>query len=270
VLPKERFLALFLVLVACAKPPVTERAMALARQHKDEEGIALLRTRLAEHPDDVPARRLLVRMLAGAGDLPGARAEADELARRLPEGDPTSWIELGHAFELAHRFEEALAAYDTAASQAPNSPAGPREGGMRCARWGESDEARPRLEEAIRRGARDAETWHALGLVRLAQRDIEGAEEAYRAGAAADPAGAENLLGLATVAIVRGDAQAALSAYDAILARSPRFAAAELGRAWALAKLGRRAEARHALDRAEELGAPAENVAKQRAALERE
>jgi tetratricopeptide (TPR) repeat protein len=269
VLPKERFLALFLALAACAQPPVTERAMALARQHRDAEGIALLRAGLAGHPDDVPARRLLVRMLAGAGDLPGARAEADELARWLPEGDPTSWIELGHAFELAHRFEEALAAYDTAASQAPKSPAGPREGGMRCARWGESDEARPRLEEAIRRGARDAETWHVLGLVRLEQRDLEGAEEAYRAGAAADPAGAENLLGLATVAIVRDDAQAALSAYDAILARNPRFAAAELGRAWAFAKLGRRGEARRALDRAEELGAPAENVAKQRAALER-
>jgi predicted ATPase len=47
----------------------------------------------------------------------------------------------------------------------------------------------------------------------------------------------------------------------------PRFAAAELGRAWALAKLGRREEATRALDHAEELGAPVANVAKQRAAL---
>ena len=42
-------------------------------------------------------------------------------------------IELGHAYELAHKFDEALAEYDEAASVAPNSPAGPLEGGMRTA-----------------------------------------------------------------------------------------------------------------------------------------
>src|SRR5262249_52988342 len=161
--------------------------------------------------------------------------------------------ELGHAYELAHRFEEALASYDTAASVAPQSPDGPREGGMRCARWGEVEEARPRLEEAIKRGANDAETWHALGLVRLHMNDYDGAEEAYRRGFAADPKASENLLGLATVAVMKDDAAAALSAYDALAARRPRFGGAQLGRAWALAKLGRTDEARRALDRAEQL-----------------
>ena len=42
-----------------------------------------------------------------------------------------------------------------------------------------------------------------------------------------------------------------------------RISAAELGRAWALAKLGRKEDARAALDRAEEMGAPAGSVAKQ-------
>jgi tetratricopeptide (TPR) repeat protein len=176
-------------------------------------------------------------------------------------------VELGHALELAHRYEEALAEYDEAARAAPSSPVGPREGGMRCARWGEVEEARPRLEEAVRRGAGDAETWHTLGLVRLHLGDLAGAEEAYRAGAAADPRGAESWLGLATVGMVRGDARAVLDAYDQVIARRPRFAPAELGRAWALAKLGRTAEASRALDRAAELGAPADNVARLRAAL---
>jgi tetratricopeptide (TPR) repeat protein len=252
---------------ACATLTPTERAAQLARQHREEEAITVLRAELATHPDDVPARRLLVRMLALASHLTEAQAEVSELERRLPAGDPTPWIELGHAYELVHRFEEALAAYDTAASVAPGDPAGPREGGMRCARWGESDEARPRLEEAVRRGATDAETWHALGLVRLHLRDLDAAEEAYRAGLAADPRGIENLLGLATVAVMREDAAGALAAYDALLAKRPRYGPAELGRAWALAKLGRRDEARRALERAEALGAPKENVEKQRAAL---
>jgi len=255
------------VCAACARPATTERAQALVRQHREIEAVALLRADLAAHPQDVPARRLLVRLLGFAGDLPAARLEAEELARRLGEADPTPYLELGHALELAHRYDEALAEYDEAASVAPASAAGPREGGMRCARWGEAEQARPRLEEAVRRGASDAETWHALGLVRLHLGDTDAAAQAYRAGAAADPKAPESWLGLASVALARADAAGALEAYDHVLALRPRFAPAELGRAWALAKLGRRQEAARALDHAEELGAPRTNVARQRAAL---
>lgn len=140
---------------------------------------------------------------------------------------------------------------------------------MRAARWGETELAVPRLEEAVRRGAKDAETYHVLGLARLKARDFDGATDAYEHGIAADPGGLENLLGLATVAIVREDPTAALAAYDRLLARKPTYAPAQLGRAWALARLGRRDEAARALDRAEQLGAPKSHVARQRAALAR-
>ncbi len=250
----------------CARPGPVEHAQQLVRLHREAEARKTLEAHLAKHPEDVAARRMLVRVLAWSGDLEGAKREVKELEARLP-GDPVPWIELGHAFELSHRFDEALAAYDTASNIAPSSPAGPREGGMRAARWGEPEDAAPRLEEAVRRGARDAEIFHVLGLVRLNLRDLEGAERAYRDGLAADPKSTENLLGLATVAVVRDDAKAALAAYDGILARKPDYAAAELGRAWALAKLGRRDDAKRALDHAEELGAPRVNVEKQRAHL---
>jgi tetratricopeptide (TPR) repeat protein len=210
---------------------------------------------------------LLIRLLGFDGDLTGARVEVEELGRWMPVGDPAPYLELGHALELAHQYDEALAAYDEASRVAPSSADGPREGGMRAARWGELGEAAPRLEEAVRRGAHDSEVWHVLGLVRLHLGDYDGAESAYREGTRADPRAATGWIGLATVAVQRGDAEGALKAYDAVLARVPKFAAAELGRAWALAKLGRKEEARHALDRAEELGAPPENLARQRAAL---
>jgi len=253
--------------VGCARPSVTAQAQALVRQHQEEDAMALLRADLAAHPDDVPARRLLVRLLGVAGDLPGARRETEQLAAQLGPGDATPYIELGHAFELMHRYDEAMDAYDHAAVVAPSSPAGPREGGMRAARWGEVELARPRLEEAVLRGAKDAETWHALGLVRLHLGDFDAAAEAYRAGIAAAPAAPESWLGLASVAVARGDVAGALDAYDRVLALRPRFAAAHLGRAWALAKLGRRDEAARAVDQAESLGAPAKNVARLRAAL---
>lgn len=263
------FAVIFGIACAACAASAPDRAMSLVRQHREIEAIVTLRAHLAKEPSDIASRRLLVRLLAFAGDLEAARSEVLALSQRLPAGDPTPWIELGHAFELAHRYDEALASYDQAASVAPASPAGPREGGMRCARWGEIDEARPRLEEAIKRGARDAATYHTLGLVRVHLKDLDGAEDAYRAGAAADASGAENWLGLATVAVLRGDGAKALAAYDALLARRPRYAPAELGRAWALAKLGRNDDARRALDRAEELGASRAHVAKQRAELDR-
>jgi tetratricopeptide (TPR) repeat protein len=256
-----------LLFLGCARPSAVDRAQGLVRQHREEDAITELRVDLAVHPDDVRARRLLVRLLGLTGDMPAARREAEELARRVGPNDPTPYLELGHALELAHRYDEALQAYDDAAAAVPSSPAGPREGGMRCARWGETEAARPRLEEAVRRGANDVETWHALGLVRLHLGDFEGAEQAYRAGAAADAKAPESWLGLASVAVAQGDAAKALDAYDHLLALRPRFAPAELGRAWALARLGRKADAARALDHAAELGAPAANVARQRAAL---
>ncbi len=251
----------------CVRPSATVRAQALVRQGHDDEAVTTLRQRLTAHPDDVPARRLLIRVLGATGDIVAARAQVDELTKWVPAGDPAPYLELGHALELTHSYDEALEAYDQAATVAPGSPDGPREGGMRSARWGELEAAQPRLEEALRRGARDAETWHTLGLVRLHLNDYDGAALAYRSGAAADPKDAECWLGLATVGVVRGDARLALDAYDQVVARAPRFASAQLGRAWALAQLGRRDEAKHALDLAQELGAPPGPLARQRAVL---
>jgi tetratricopeptide (TPR) repeat protein len=251
----------------CVKPTPVERAMSLARQHHEAEGIALLRADLATHPDDTDARRLLIRLLAVASDLPAARTEVELLAKSLPPGDPSAFIELGHAFELVHQFDDALAAYETASERAPGSPLGPREAGLRAAHWGEWDVARTWLEEALRRGARTPEVWHALGLVRLNLHDLDGARDAYRSGALADPKEVDCWLGLATVAMAAEDWTGALAAYDGVLARRPGWGDGELGRAWALARLGRRDEAARALDRAESLGADARALQKQRGLL---
>jgi tetratricopeptide (TPR) repeat protein len=252
---------------SCRPPSPLERAMALVRQRRDADAIALLRDETARHPEDPNVRKLLARLLASEGELEAAREQIAELAKRSAKDDPIPWIELGHAYELAHRFEDALAAYDAAADASPVSPAGPREGGMRSSRWGELEEARPRLEEAVRRGAHDAALWHALGLVRLHLRDYAAAAEAYRAGLRESPGAMENWLGLASVAVATSDFGGALAAYDALLARAPGYAPAHLGRAWALARLGRVGDAREALDRAAALGSDPAAVAKQRARL---
>lgn len=259
------------VVTACAaaQPDPKQRAAMLVHRHQEQEAIAVLRDHLARHPEALEERRLLIRVIALTGDLRAAETEARILADRLGPSNPIPWIEMGHAFELNHRYEEALAMYDRAAEVAPADPAGPREGGRRAAEWGEAELAEPRLREALTRDSRDAESWHVLGLVRLRLGDRPGARAAYRAGLKADPTALENRLGLATVAVAEGDAREALEHYDALAQARPKLGDLELGRAWALARLGRIPEAEAALARAESLGGDARAIRAQRRALEK-
>jgi len=244
-----------------------QQAQLLVDKGRHAQAAQLLERHLSEAPRDSEARRLLIRVYAADGQLGHARRHADVLFAQLGRSSAVPWVELGHALELSHRYDEALEHYDAAAAAAPTDPLGPLTGGLRAARWGEAEIAEPRLVEALRRNPRAAEAWHALGLVRLKLGNLQGAKDAYSSGLQADPRALENRLGLATVAVAEGDSAAALAQYDAILAERPKFGDAELGRAWALMRLGRLDEAQEALDRAYRLGANRAVIARQRRVL---
>jgi Flp pilus assembly protein TadD len=267
----RRIAVLGLLAVGFACAPATgdagQRARMLAHKGREAEAIAILKEHISAHPDAIEERRLLVRITALTGDLGAAERAATDLAARLGPNDPTPWIEMGHALELAHRYEAALGMYDRAAEVAPRDPAGPRAGGLRATAWGEAELAEPRLSEALRRDARDAKVWHALGLVRLKLGDLDGARTAYTSGLAAQPASLQNRLGLATVAVAARDARTALEHYDALVRARPKLGDLELGRAWALLELGRLAEAEAALARAESLGGSPSAIRAQRRLL---
>jgi Flp pilus assembly protein TadD len=258
-------------LCACASSAASPlpRATLLMTKGRADEASSVLRGYLAEHPNAVPERRLLIRVEAFRGQLGAAEAEVAVLARQLGAASPIPLVELGHALEVAHRYDEALAAYDRAAEVAPRDALGPLTGGMRAARWGELDWAEPRLREALRRNPKDPAAWHALGIVQLSLGNLAGAEQAYRSGLLADPDALENRVGLATLSVSRGDLRGALVQYDAIVARRPKLADAQLGRSFALMGLGRFAEARAALDEAARLGGDPRVVAAQRRELAR-
>ena len=253
----------------CAKPPVIDQAALLSEKGQDAAAIALLDEYLNRHPEAVAERRLLIRLCAEASDLGRAEREAARLASVLPAASPVPWVEMGHALEIAHRYDEALSMYDRAAEVAPHDPLGPRTGGLRAARWGEVELAAPRLEEALRRNPRAADVWHALGLVRLRLGDLDGATAAYRSGLVADPAALENRIGLATVALERGAPADALREYDFVVKARPAFGAGYLGRAWALIALGRFDEAGASLDEARRHGADARAIDRQTRLLTR-
>jgi tetratricopeptide (TPR) repeat protein len=253
-----------LIVGACGTPPTpVEQAALLSEKGQDREAVALLEAHIRKHPEAIAERRLLIRLFAVTGDLGRAENAAADLAAHLPKESPVPWLELGHAMELVHRYDEALALYDRAAAVATKDPAGPKTGGLRAARWGETELAAPRLEEALRRDSRDAETWHALGLVRLHDGDLNGARLAYESGLVADPGALENRIGLATVALKGGDPAGALAQYDRILALRPQFTGGYLGRAWSLIVLGRLDEARAALDEGRRRGADTRAIDRQ-------
>ena len=223
--------------------------------------IALASSGCAHH--ETPREHAILRVVRG--DLRGGTRELEALRDENPKS-PQAWIDLGHAYELAHRYEDALAAYDSAAEVAPKLPDGPREGGLRAAAWGEYEAAKPRLEEAIARGDQVIDTYHALGLVDLHLGDRAAAKKAYLAGLA-QPGGdhdATCVLGLATLAVVEEDAGEALRWYDELAQRRPNLAGAQFGRAWALTKLRKLDDASAALDAATALGGRPEDVEKMR------
>jgi Flp pilus assembly protein TadD len=244
------------------------RATLLVDKGRDEEASQLLLGYLQKHPEAIAERRLLIRVEASRGQLGRAQAQVALLEKQLGPHSPVPLVELGHALEMAHRYDEALEAYDQAAQLAPRDPLGPLTGGLRAARWGELELAEPRLREAVRRGPKDPAAWHALGLVQLSQGNLVGAEQAYHSGLLADPGALENRVGLATLALSRGDLAAALVQYDAIAQLRPKLPDAQLGRSFALMGLGRFEDARHALDEAERLGGDPRVVSAQRRELQ--
>ncbi len=249
--------ALVSLLSSCAfsHPDPAHQARMLVDKGRSAEAATELESYIRVHPRAVAERRLLIRIYGSLGRTDLAEQQAQVLASVLGPQSPTPWLELGYSAELSHGFEQALADYDHAAEVAPSDPLGPLTGGLRAARWGELELAEPRLVEALRRDPRNREAWHALGLVRANQGDLDGASTAYTSGLRADPGAVEDHVGLATVALLRGNAAAALSEYDAIVSARPKFADAQLGRSWALMKLGRLDDAQRALDRARDLGA---------------
>src|SRR5690606_19291171 len=88
--------AAWLAALACTLPPAaSERALLLVDRGQEREAAALLEDHLARQPDDIAARRLLVRVQGRMGDLARAREQAERLEQLLPPASPEPWLELG-------------------------------------------------------------------------------------------------------------------------------------------------------------------------------
>ena len=172
------------------------QARALAAQGKVLDALTLVDGALQKWPADP-------RLLYAKGvvaQLGGKRADAEKLWSDAAARDPASWephLALGQARLARAELDEAEKELKLAAEKAP-----PGEG------------------EAI----------SGLADVRLARKDLAGAEAGYRRALGVDPAQAEAHLGLARVALARGDAASAEAELGRALRLDPRLGPAHTAR----------------------------------------
>jgi tetratricopeptide (TPR) repeat protein len=195
-------------------------------------------------------RRLLAHaavVITGAGALHTAawlavnagERGAEARFERLLEVGPVSRHALAYGFEslgslrlAAGRAEEACAAFERAASAAPDNPRHALSAAKLHLALGRAERARERFAAALRLDPSRAEAWFGMGTLELARRDLASARAAFRAAVEADPTFAPAWFNLGAVLREQGDRDAsreALRRYLALDAAGPR---AEQAREW--------------------------------------
>ena len=113
----------------------------------DTASVSRLRALAAEHPDDPDLQWALARAESATDPAAGAdRVEA--YVARWPDRRDDAWLELGKLRAAAGQDERALAAFDRAAAQAPDSGVVQLHRGLALRRLGRLDEANQALARA--------------------------------------------------------------------------------------------------------------------------
>ncbi len=164
----------------------TNLALALLAQRRPEDAEACIAETLKGAPDAAIVWNIAAVVAYRRGLHAVAEARIIEALRRHPS-QPAYLHLLGVIRKAAGSHAAARAALLAADAAAPDDREIPVTLGGVCLDLGLVDEARSRLEEAVRRGAHSAVAWDNLGLARRRGGDLEGAVAAFAQAVAADP-----------------------------------------------------------------------------------
>jgi tetratricopeptide (TPR) repeat protein len=181
-------------------------------------------------------------------DAATAIAQAYTAAERQPD-DPAL---VGHLAMVLHAWEEwdsAAATYRLAQKLAPRDHRWWHLAGLLETRRGRHEEALHLFERAADLAPGELAVRLRVAEARLETGDLEGSERLFTELARHSSTVAAAEYGLGRAAMSRGDAAKALLHFDTAVAAYADFGAAHYGRAMALRRLGRTAEAAEALDR---------------------
>ena len=174
------------------------RGYAAQELEQYPEAVISYRHVVSRAPDDAGTWNNLGNAVAATGDLDGAI----EALRRAASLDPRSApirLNLANTLATADKADEAIVEYRKMAQDFPDDPKPWAELARLADGFEGGNEALEAYEEAGRRAPNDPEIQVELGGQRYATWDVAGAEQAFRAAIAADPAFGDAYVALAVL-----------------------------------------------------------------------
>jgi len=197
-------------------------------------------------PDDLVARINLGSAYMDRKEFDRAEVEFRGILAVAPEY-ARAYYNLGLLALRRDRYDDARALFLRAAALAPESTDAYDILGAEALKRKRWDDARAAFRQVAALNPRDAKAHLNLGRLALQAGDASAAESSYRAALRADPGNAKALNDLGAMYLQRRDWSLALEPLTAALQRDPESIEASYNRAVVLVGLGRRDEARAAL-----------------------
>jgi Flp pilus assembly protein TadD len=224
----------------------------LVLQARKEEAASILETALKQHPGDMSAQLLYLRILV----MQDETAKAHQLGSKLLKATPPNWEVLYLIGVLEQRAGEYTAACDhlqQAVALNPDHSESRHNLGSVLAKLKDNQGAREQLEKAITLGSRDPEVRFELAAVLRAMGENEQAQEQFKlyqqeAQEKSDLTQAAAKAAFADQKVAAGEFRQAADLYREALAAAPREASLAYKLAMALDKLGDTVNERLALE----------------------
>jgi tetratricopeptide (TPR) repeat protein len=238
-------------------------AMAMVREGRNDEALALIRERAARHPEWPPAPLILARLLLAADQAAPARLALERAAVEAPK-DPEVYLTLAAVAVSDGRLSDARLNFDQVLTLIGRGPRDAERARAlrREALAGLAAVAEARDDWPAARGALSAwlelEPWNGparqrLGGVLFQLGRSADAFDALRRAVQDAPDLEPAAVSMARLAGLKGDSQAAEGWYDRAVALEPSNVRARLARAAWLIDQGRAGEARPEVERARTL-----------------
>lgn len=197
-----------------------ELAQLLARTDRMPQSVALLEETVKLLPDNLPAREGLIRGYLAAGNVPAAKAAAEELKVRQPQSAAGFY----YAGLVAVR-EKRLADAETSFASALKSQPGRRDVldslvRVQVAR-GSYDAAIGTVRTALEQDSNNVELLNLLGELYLDRKDLKQAGDLFARASAQDPRQWQPLRNLARVKLASNDVEGAAGQYRVALKVAP-------------------------------------------------
>lgn len=205
------------------KPDFLESRRLLIQLHarlgEHEYAIENGRRYMKIRPKDYSTMILVAQSMVRIGML----EEARELLERIPEDsrEVEAYFALGRLAMVEGNVEAATAAFNQADKASPNDPRVLSSFLMVDAADGDVSDSSKRVDAALENSPDSAALWRVKGLVKLRQRQIEEAEQAFLKSVELDPSAVDNYAQLARIYAASGRLDRAVEQYETAAKAQP-------------------------------------------------